>query len=82
MREIESTLGIAGHVSVYGDSLTWSPASQGTEERKIVISVGSEGGRTRIHVEERVELSGWRVFIPGWGVGGGIAAGLGASLLL
>ncbi|HSG81168.1 MAG TPA: hypothetical protein VLC48_02880, partial [Gemmatimonadota bacterium] len=80
--DIESTLGIAGHVSVYGSSLTWSPASQGADERKVVVSVNSAGGATRIHVEERFELSGWRIFIPGWGVGVGVVTGLGVAAAL
>jgi hypothetical protein len=72
VRQIEETLGIPGHVSILGGALTWSPAAQGTDERKIVITVAPAGGRTRIHIEERFELSGWRIFIPSWGAAGGI----------
>ncbi|UCF20411.1 MAG: serine/threonine protein kinase [Gemmatimonadota bacterium] len=74
--EIQRRLETAGHVSVLGKSLTWSPAAPGSEERKVVVTIAAEAGRTRIHIEERLELSGWRIFIPAWGVGGGIIAGL------
>ncbi len=73
---IQSELETAGHVSVLGKSLTWSPAAPGSEERKVVVTVTAEAGRTRIHIEERLELSGWRIFIPAWGVGGGLITGL------
>jgi tRNA A-37 threonylcarbamoyl transferase component Bud32 len=75
--EIQTTLGIVGHVSVLGNSLTWSPAAPGTDERKVVVTVTPEAGKTRIHIEERFELSGWRIFVPAWGVGAGIILGLG-----
>lgn len=82
VNEIQRTLGIAGHISVLGNALTWSPADQGTDQRKIVITVAPTGGQTHIHIEERLELSGWRVFIPGWGVGAGIVTGLLSALAL
>jgi serine/threonine protein kinase len=82
VKEIESALGIVGHISTLGDSLTWSPAAPGSEERKIVVTVTPEAGRTRIHIEERWELSGWRMFIPAWGTGIGILSGLGISAAL
>ncbi len=76
VEEIQATLGIAGHVSTVGKALTWSPAAPGSEERKVVITITPHAGQTRIHIGERLELSGWRIFIPGWGVGGGIATGV------
>ncbi len=82
VNEIQATLGIVGHVSVLGNSLTWSPAAPGTDERKIVVTVTAEAGKTRIHIEERFELSGWRIFVPSWGVGAGILLGLGAVAAL
>ena len=59
--EIQSTLGIVGHVSVVGGSLTWSPAAPGTESRKLVITITPQSGKTHIHIEERFEMSGWRI---------------------
>ena len=82
VEEIQSTLGIAGHVSTVGNSLTWSPAAPGTESRKLVITVTSRSGETHIHVEERFELSGWRLFAPGWGAAAGALAGAGVAALL
>jgi tRNA A-37 threonylcarbamoyl transferase component Bud32 len=75
VEEIQSTLRIAGHVSTVGRALTWSPAAPGSEERKVVVTITPHAGQTRVHIEERLELSGWRIFIPGWGVGGGVAIG-------
>ncbi|UCC72511.1 MAG: serine/threonine protein kinase [Gemmatimonadota bacterium] len=77
VNEIQATLGIVGHVSVLGSTLTWSPAAPGTDERKVVVTVTPEAGKTQVHIEERFELSGWRIFVPGWGVGVGILTGLG-----
>jgi hypothetical protein len=76
VNEVQRTLGIVGHISVLGDTLTWSPADPGADQRKIVITVAPGGGQTRIHIEERLELSGWRMFIPAWGGGAGIITGL------
>jgi serine/threonine protein kinase len=80
--EIQSMLGVVGHVSVVGKSLTWSPAAPGAESRKLVITVTSQSGRTRIHVEERFELAGWRLFAPGWGAGIGALLGAGFGALI
>ncbi len=77
VNEIQMTLGMVGHVSVLGDTLTWSPAAPGTDDRKVIVTVTPEAGKTQVHIEERFELSGWRIFVPGWGVGVGILTGLG-----
>ena len=82
VEEIQSTLGIAGHVSIVGGSLTWSPAAPGTESRKLVITVTPRSHKTHIHVEERFELSGWRLFAPGWGAAVGALSGAGVAALL
>jgi serine/threonine protein kinase len=67
VREIQTSLGIVGHVSNVGQSLTWSPAAAGIEERKIVVTVTPRDGTTRIHVEERFEFGGPRMMIPAGG---------------
>jgi hypothetical protein len=82
VQEIQSALGIVGHISTVGDSLTWSPAAPGTESRKVVITVTPQGDKTHIHVEERFELSGWRLFAPGWGAAMGGLSGFGLAALL
>ncbi len=82
VEEIQSTLGIVGHVSTVGSSLTWSPAAPGTESRKLVITVTSQSEKTHIHVEERFELSGGRLLAPGLGAALGGLTGFGLSALL
>jgi len=82
VEEIQSALGIVGHVSTLGKTLTWSPAAPGSESRKLVITVTSHSGRTRIHVEERFELAGWRLFAPGWGAALGALLGAGFGALI
>jgi hypothetical protein len=82
VNEIQATLDMVGHISVLGDSLTWSPAAPGTDDRKVIVTVTPEAGRTQVHIEERFELSGWRIFVPAWGVGGGLLLGLGAVAAL
>ncbi|UCD25639.1 MAG: serine/threonine protein kinase [Gemmatimonadota bacterium] len=80
--EIQSILGIVGHISTIGDSLTWSPAAPGTESRKLVITVTPQSDKTHIHIEERFELAGWRLFAPGWGAAAGGLTGLGLGALI
>jgi hypothetical protein len=72
--EIQRTLGVPGHASTFGRSLTWSSAAQGTTGRHVLVSVTTGAGRTRIHVEEKLELTGFRKAAPG------LAAGLGFIL--
>ncbi|UCC84008.1 MAG: serine/threonine protein kinase [Gemmatimonadota bacterium] len=77
VNEIQTSLGMVGHVSVLGDTLTWSPAAPGTDDRKVIVTVTPEAGKTQVHIEERFELSGWRIFVPAWGVGIGLLTGIG-----
>jgi hypothetical protein len=58
--EIERRLAIVGHVSVMGGMLTWSPATQGEDARKLVVQVTVRGGRTTIRIQENLELQGIR----------------------
>jgi hypothetical protein len=74
--EIDTRLGIVGRVSPFGRSLTWSPAAPSDDERNVVVKITPQGGRTRIHVEERVELSGWVRLVPVGGVVLGAAVGI------
>jgi hypothetical protein len=66
-RIIQSHLGVVGHVSVVGDTFTWSPAAQGWMDRKSVVSLTSTGGFTHIHLEERAHLVGPLMMLPGLG---------------
>ncbi len=61
---IEDELDLIGHASIVGRTLTWSPAAQGTE-----------GEETEVHLEERLELAGWREAAPGIGAGIGLLFG-------
>jgi serine/threonine protein kinase len=74
--EIDSRLGIVGRISPFGKSLTWSPAAPSDEERNVVVKITPQEGRTRIHVEERVELSGWERAVPVVGAVVGAAVGI------
>jgi len=58
--EIERRLGIVGHVSVMGRTLTWSPATQGEETRKLVVQVNGRDGLTSVRIQESLELQGLR----------------------
>ena len=80
--EIDTRLGIVGRISPFGRSLTWSPAAPSDEERNVVVKITPQDGRTRIYVEERVEMSGWQRLIPVFGIAAGAALGLflGAAL--
>ncbi len=83
---IPASLGIPGHASIVGGTLTWSPAVQGEGGRQIVVTVAPVGGLTEIRVEERVELTGRLFFAPPVGAAAGGLLGLGfgslASFLL
>ena len=80
--EIQSTLGLVGHTSIVGRSLTWSPAAQGSGGRQIVVTVSGGGGGTVIGVEERIALTGERFFAPPVGAMVGAFAGLGLGAAL
>ncbi|UCD23126.1 MAG: serine/threonine protein kinase [Gemmatimonadota bacterium] len=81
VKEIHAGLGIVGHTSTLGRSLTWSPAESGGMSRRIQISVSSEAGRTWIRIRERLDLAGDNRILPYlMAIGGGIVAALlGAS---
>jgi serine/threonine protein kinase len=79
---IQEELDLAGHVSTVGRTLTWSPARQGTESRQIVVTLRPRDGVTDLHVEEQIEMAGWRIFAPGWGGGAGALLGLATAAML
>lgn len=79
---IQEELEIVGHVSTIGRTLTWSPARQGTESRQIVVTVRPRDGSTELHLEEQIEMAGWRIFAPGWGAGAGAVFGLAMAAML
>ncbi len=78
--EIQAAVGIEGHASVLAGSLTWSPASQSEDSRRIVVTVRAKDGATQVVVHEEYGPFGWRrVLIPAGMVGGALLGlGLGA----
>jgi hypothetical protein len=77
VEEIQNRLGIMGHASVLAGTLTWSPATHGEEMRRIVVTVRSKEGRTRIRVDERFEIRGFRkLFVAAGGFSGVLMAGV------
>jgi hypothetical protein len=68
---IQTVLGMPGHVSTVGKSLTWSPAAPGSEGRNLTVTIAPQAGQTRIKIEEKLELAGWTLAAPGWGAAGG-----------
>jgi hypothetical protein len=72
--EIQARLGMVGHASVLAGTLTWSPAAQSEETRKVVVSVERRDGRTSIRVDERYEIRGFRKVFVGLGVASGVVA--------
>jgi hypothetical protein len=70
--EIQAGLGMAGHASVVGQSLVWSPAGREGGRRRPVVTVTGAGGQTEIWVEGRVDLSGDPFLVPSGAAGGGL----------
>jgi hypothetical protein len=82
VEEIQERLGIMGHASVLANSLTWSPATHGEDSRRVVVSVKSKEGRTRIRVEERFEIRSYRrFFVALGGLSGAVLAAVFATFL-
>jgi len=87
--QIQTSLGVVGHASVVGGSLTWSPAAHSETTRSVVVSVTPRRGQTVIHIEETLEIRGFKKAIfpaagltagafgalIGWGLGMGEPAG-------
>ena len=79
---IEDDLDLIGHASIVGRTLTWSPAGQGAEGRHLVVTIRPRSGGTEIHLDERIEFSGWRGAAPGIGWGAGAVFGLILGLMM
>jgi len=84
--EIRTTIGMIGHVSAFGRSLTWSSATpgQGTG-RSVQINIIPRAGCTRIYIEEGLSEVAGGLFGGMFGGGGGgtvgIALGVGIDQL-
>jgi hypothetical protein len=76
--EIQDKLGIVGHSSLLPGSLTWSPATHTQESRRLIVSIINREGMTRVRVEERFEIRGFRGFFV---AAGGLAGAVFASVI-
>jgi tRNA A-37 threonylcarbamoyl transferase component Bud32 len=82
VEEIQDRLGILGHASVLSHSLTWSPDTHGEDSRRVVVSVKSTEGQSRIRVEERFEIRSYRrFFVAAGGLSGAVLAAVIAAFL-
>ena len=80
--DIHGVLGFVGSVSTVGGSLQWSGKLPGFVGRDVRVLVARERGKTRVRVEEHVELRGGSIFVPGWGAAGGALLTFGLLQLL
>jgi len=77
VEEIRSSLHTVGQAGTLGRALTWNTAGLGYVVRNVQVTVSPEGGRTRIRMEEQVEVFGRRLL--GGAAGGGVGALLGVA---
>jgi serine/threonine protein kinase len=80
--EIHRVLGFVGSVSMVGSSLQWSGRLPGFVGRDVRVLIARERGKTRVRVEEHIELRGGSIFVPGWGAAAGGLVTLGLVKLL
>jgi serine/threonine protein kinase len=80
--DIHRVLGFVGSVSIVGNSLQWSGRVPGFVGRDVRVLIARERGKTRVRVEEHVELRGASIFVPGWGAAAGGLATLAITRLL
>jgi len=65
VEEIQSRLEIVGHASLLAGSMTWSPATQAEGSRRVLVYVTAREGQSRVCVEEKYEIAGFkRAFLP------------------
>jgi hypothetical protein len=76
--EIQRRLDMVGHTSIMGGALTWSPATQTEETRRLVVRVCPEEGQTEVRIQEDLELLGGQKFAPA--IGGFFGVMFGAAL--
>ncbi|MFN8574211.1 MAG: serine/threonine-protein kinase [Gemmatimonadaceae bacterium] len=76
---IRRALGDSGHMAAVGRSLTWSSSDR---QRKVAVSVLVRGGRTTVHVTERLKDLAGGLFggIMGGGGGGMIGPSIGIGV--
>ena len=81
VEEIQRVLDTPGQATTVGPSLTWSTGGLGNVIRYVQVTVTPQGGQTKIHLAEQVEVYGRRLVagLAGGGIGAlsGIAFSLG-----
>ncbi|MDP2958734.1 MAG: hypothetical protein Q8N53_20080, partial [Longimicrobiales bacterium] len=82
VEEIQAHAGIEGHASVLAGSLTWSPATQSEDSRRLVVSIRAKDGATHVTVHEEFGAGGLRkMAFPVGGIAGALTGvGIGALL--
>ena len=75
VEEIQDRLGIVGHASVLAGALTWSPATQSEDSRRLVITVRPKDGVTQVRIQEEFGLGGARKAVLPVGVFAGAGSG-------
>lgn len=80
VEEIQDHVGILGHASVLAGSLTWSPATQSEDSRRLVVSIRAKDGATQVTVHEEFGAGGLRkMFFPAGAIAGALTGvGIGA----
>jgi hypothetical protein len=80
VEEIQGHVGIEGHASVLAGSLTWSPATQSEDSRRLVVSIRAKDGTTQVTVHEEFGAGGFRkIFFPVGAIAGALTGmGIGA----
>lgn len=75
VKEIHSRLGVVGHASTVGSTLTWTAAVGSGAGRTVQITVAALGGATQFRIEERLRVVGPRQLVTVLGLTAGGVAG-------
>ncbi len=80
--EIQATLGQAGHVTSLGRSFTWTSTSQSAGDPRVLVSITTEEGKSRILVEQSQGNDLTKYIVPPLSAAGGATVGMGLVALL
>jgi hypothetical protein len=80
--EIQRALGQAGHATSLGRSFTWTSTSQGAGDPRMLVSIATEEGRSRILVEQSPANDFRKLLVPALAAPGGAIAGMVLATLL
>ena len=82
VEEIQNHVGILGHASVLAGSLTWSPATQSEDSRRLVVSIRAKNGSTHVTIHEEFGAGGLRKMAFPAGSIAGALTGMGIGALV